>query len=338
MKNLSLLLLLVLSACASTPNAEPVNLCAGIMGANCTKGDGPKPLLSMTRHHRFRGLGAERTVQLMVQSPMLIGGKAADPSEWPASVYARAGNAACSATLVGERTLFMASHCMDDGGKVTFSAGANQYTARCTHHPEYRGNSTADWALCLVDRPVTGIAFEVLGVDKTVSVNDPLLLSGYGCIKPGGGGGNDGIFRIGNAVVKGTPYGKSYDIVTKGGAALCFGDSGGSAYLLLEDGTRFIIGVNSRGDINTTSYLPATYSATFVSWAGTWAKNNANVRLCGVHQDAMGCRHGNPDPTPDGKFEINAKAACVKGVVSPDYLQKKDAIIKSIKSSIDIFE
>jgi hypothetical protein len=333
-KKIALCLLLGVAACTSTPVTPPVSPCASLMTTNCIGGEGPKPIFSQYR----RGLGADKTVQLMVQSPMLIGGKAADPSEWPASVYARAGNAACSATLVGDRTLFMASHCMDDGGNVSFSAGANQYTARCSHHPEYRGNSTADWALCLVDRPVTGVPFEVLGVDKSVKVNDPLLLSGYGCIKPGGGGGNDGIFRIGNASVRAIPYSTTYDIVTKGGAALCFGDSGGSAYLLMESGKRFIIGVNSRGDIATMSYLPAVYSQTFVNWAKNWARSNANVRICGVHDDALGCRHGDPAPQPDGKFEINGKAACVKGAVAPEFLQQKESVIRAIREAIDIFQ
>lgn len=274
----------------------------------------------------------------MLQAPMLIGGKPADPSEWPASVYARAGNSACSATLVGERTLFIASHCVSDGGKVTFTAHANQYSARCSHHPEYRGNSTADWTLCLVDRPVTGIPFEMMGVDKTVAMNESLLLSGYGCIKPGGGGGNDGIFRIGNATVRGLPSASSYDIVTKGGAALCFGDSGGSAYQVTPTGQRFIVGVNSRGDISTMSYLPAVYSATFKSWSTEWAKANANVRICGLHNDALGCRYGQAEPQPDGKFEVNEKAACVKGAVAPEFLRQKESIVDSVRQAIKIFQ
>lgn len=343
MKPLSIALLLLVAACATTPGSPPSegpSLCAGI--ADCTK-----PLVAVKpaaqRVLAKHGISADKTVQLMVQSPMLIGGKPADPTEWQASVYASyksgGSSASCSATLVGERTLFMASHCMPNGGVVTFSAGANRYTARCTHHPEYRGNSTADWALCLVDRPVTGVPFEVLGIDQTVALKESLLLAGYGCIKPGGGGGNDGIFRIGAATVTGLPGGKSYDIVTRGGSALCFGDSGGSVYKTFPDGARYIVGVNSRGDIATMSYLPAVYSKTFVSWATDWAKTANNVRVCGLHLDALGCRHSDvtPPPQSDGKFEVTSAAACVRGVVTPEYLPKKDAIVEGVKKALDSF-
>lgn len=315
MKSLILFCLVALSACATLPSA-PSTPCGSKVAMN--------------------GLGSEKTVMRMVFQPMLIGGKPADAAEWPASVYARAGSSACSATLVGDRVLFIASHCVANGGQVTFSAHANNYTARCNQHPEYRKNATADWSLCLVDRPVTGVAFEVMGVDEKLEIGQPLLLSGYGCVKPGGGGGNDGIFRIGNADIKGLPSGKTYDIVTKGGAALCFGDSGGSAFKLMTDGNRHIVAVNSRGDISTMSYLPAVSSPTFLSWAQSWAKDANNVRICGIHDDALGCRSVGV-PLPDGNFEVQAKAACVKGTVQADYLDKKEQIVDGVKKTLDQF-
>jgi hypothetical protein len=232
---------------------------------------------------------------------------------------------------------------MPNGGTVSFSAGANQYKASCSHHPEYRngkGNATADWALCLVDRPVTGVPFEILGVNEVnaLQISTTMTLSGYGCVNPGGGGGNDGIFRVGQAKVTGLPSGKNYDIVTKGGAALCFGDSGGAAYYVFSDGARSILGVNSRGNISTMSYLPAVYAKTFVSWAISWAKDSANARICGLHSDALGCRSGSALPQPDGKFEVQTKAACVKGVVKPGYLQKKEKIVESVRNALVLEE
>lgn len=320
------ILALSLAACSTVPKQPEASPCAAL--TSCREERKPK---------KMAGLSADRTVQLMVQSPLLIGGKPADTAEWPASVYAKAGNSACSATLVGERVLFMAAHCMDNGGSVSFTAHANAYKAKCAHHPEYRGNDTADWALCFVDRPVTGVPFEVLGTEIHVAMNSTLLLSGYGCVKPGGGGGNDGIFRIGNATVKALPSGKNYDIATKGGAALCFGDSGGSAYLVT-DKARSIVGVNSRGDISTMSYLPSVASPSFISWAREWAYDAGNSRLCGVHDDALGCRgQENPPPQPDGRFELSSRAACVKGAIAPSHLDKKDEIVDTLKRTLDQF-
>lgn len=316
MKNLILILTVVLFGCSSIPSA-PIPKCTQVEKKNET------------------GLGAEKTVQIPVMNePALIGGKPAESAQWQASVYARSGNASCSATLVGDRVLFMAAHCMADGGKVTFSAHANQYSATCAHHPEYRTNQTADWALCLVDRPVTGVEFENLGVTYPLQLNQDLLLSGYGCVKKGGGGGNDGIFRIGIAQIRGLPGGKSYDIVTRGGAALCFGDSGGSAYSLSEDGRRRIVGVNSRGDISTMSYLPSVAQKTFSDWAIQWSASSNNVKLCGLHSDALSCRGASNEGAP---FEIDAKAACLKGTVKPEFIPRQTEIVDSLKSALDKF-
>jgi hypothetical protein len=312
---LSLLVLVYLSACVSVPtHSSP---CAN---------------LSPDCELKTAGLKASKTVQRAVLAPTLINGVPAEPNDWPASVYAKMGDAACSATVVGDRVLFMASHCMVDQGIVTFTAHANSYSARCSHHPEYAKNPTADWALCLIDRPVIGIPFEVLGIEEKLSIGDTILMSGYGCIHPGGGGGNDGIFRVGNAVIEGMPKNKTYDVVTRGGAAVCFGDSGGSAYHVHSNGARYVFGVNSRGDISTMSYLPGVFAPTFVAWAKVWARGSNNVKICGVHPDALGCRIND---LTDGKFELDSAAACVKGVIKSDYLGKKDAIVEKLRKAIN---
>lgn len=233
--------------------------------------------------------------------PTLIGGTPAKPEDWPASVYARMSGAACSATVVGEKVLLIASHCVSNGGTATFAVGTNNYSARCTHHPDYRRDSTADWALCLVDKTVAGGKYEMVAVDRepvACASGQTWRLTGYGCVRAGGGGGNDGVFRIGTANVQSCPN-RDHDTVTKGGAALCYGDSGGAAYLERGDGTRAIVGVNSRGDIRTTSYLSSTYDGTFKTWATTWANANGGQKICGLHADAVGCRDGaNPPPPP----------------------------------------
>lgn len=239
------------------------------------------------------GVGAEFTVQPLLQNTMLIHGVPAEPEQWPASIYARRKDSACSASIVGERVVFLASHCVPDGEAIFFSSNANNYQAFCYHHPDYdKGNMSADWALCLVERPVTGVLFESLGVHATLKIGDEVMLSGYGCVHAGGVGGNDGIFRIGLAKVEGLPFRKNYNVVTKGGAALCFGDSGGAGYLG-EGDRRVIFGVNSQGDQRSVSYLPTVASPVFVAWANSWAKKSNNVRICGLHKDALYCRNKN---------------------------------------------
>lgn len=239
------------------------------------------------------GVSAEFTVQPLLQDLMLIHGVPAEPSQWPASIYARRRDSACSATIVSDRVVFLASHCVPDGGKIFFSLNANNYEADCAHHPEYDGgNSSADWALCLVARPVTGVLFESLGIRSKIKIGQSVTLSGYGCIHAGGVGGNDGIFRVGQAKVQGLPYRKNYNVVTQGGSALCFGDSGGAGYVG-EGNSRVIFGVNSQGDQHAISYLPTVAVPTFIAWANSWAKKSNNVKICGIHLDALYCRNKN---------------------------------------------
>lgn len=221
----------------------------------------------------------------------LINGVPADLKLWPASVYASMGNSRCSATVVGKRTLMIASHCVGNGGTASFSVNAVKYSGTCTQAKEYQNNSTADWALCVLTKDVEGIPFEHLNIDDgKVRVDDEILLTGYGCIKPGGGGGNDGIYRIGKAKVTKVPKGSNHDIVTRGGAALCFGDSGGPAFAVDEKtGERWLVGINSRGDISKTSYLSSVATSVAQNFISEWATKNQQ-RICGVHSDAQGCR------------------------------------------------
>ncbi len=230
--------------------------------------------------------------------PDLIGGTPADPDEWPASVYASMSGASCSSTLIGEKVLLIAAHCVTNGGNASFTVGPNRYTARCTHGPDYVRDSTADWALCLVERAVDQIPFENLNTDPSVCVvGAKLMLTGYGCVRAGGGGGNDGVYRIGEAAIQSCPTNATNDIVTRGGAALCYGDSGGPAFLVTGQ-TRKLVSVNSRGDIRTTSYLSSVSTPKAKAFIADWKRVNG-VKICGVDGDAVRCRGANePDPDP----------------------------------------
>jgi len=268
----------------------------------------------------------------------LINGTPADIRDWPASVYARTSSSACSSTIVGERVVLSAGHCMRNNGTISFSVGGNEYTAVCTHHPEYRNNSTADWALCLTDKSVTGITFENVSSTVKVSKGMAVLLTGYGCTKPSGSGGNDGVFRTGEAVVTDMPYKSDYDVTTKGGAALCYGDSGGAAYIVenISGGTtdgsakREIFGVNSRGDIRTYSYLPALGLTVMQNFASSFMAKHG-VHICGLSKEAKACRDSLP-PKPKYDFEVNAHAACVRGKTHKGYESKIQSIIEKVRS------
>lgn len=271
----------------------------------------------------------------------LIKGRPADPKEFPASVYASMGNSRCTATVVGERTLLIAAHCVKDGGTAKFKADGIDYSSTCTHSPLYsqaawtrvkeaieKGqvsqftdlvNATADWALCVVNKPVANIQYEVINQDPDIlKEGNELLLTGYGCTQPGGNGGNDGIYRVGEAKIIGLPSGSDNDIVTSGGqpgAALCYGDSGGPAFLINPiDKKRVVVSVNSRGNIATTSYLCSTSTSAFKGFVTSWATKNKQL-VCGIHKEAKNCRGVKTEPDI---FEMLSPSMKLKITIQPD--------------------
>jgi len=230
------------------------------------------------------------------QAADLIGGEPAKPEDWPASVYARAGGAACSSTVVGERVVLIAAHCVSDGKSIEFAFGPQKYTAKCTHSPDYRRDTTADWALCLTDRKVDGVLPELVAQDGSWCAKGvKVRLTGYGCTRVGGTGGNDGVYRIGEAEVTSCPS-RDNDTVTKGGAALCYGDSGGPAFREYDDGSREVFAVNSRGDIRTTSYLASVFTAKAKSFFTSWQEKNG-AWICG-YPGSGPCRGSVVPPPP----------------------------------------
>lgn len=233
--------------------------------------------------------------------PTLIGGRMAEPKDWPASMYADLGGARCTATLIGEKVLLIAAHCVNNGGTAKFNAAGQNYTAVCTHSKDYATNPTADYNACEIDRAVTNIPFELINTNPDlIKVGEEILLTGYGCTQPGGKGGNDGTYRIGESRVSQLPSASSNDIVTVGPAALCYGDSGGPAFKLIGN-KRFQLSINSRGDIRTTSYLSSLATTQGKRFLTSWTEKTG-LKICGMHADAVGCRSeggpGTPPPPP----------------------------------------
>src|ERR1017187_7167549 len=76
-------------------------------------------------------------------------------------------------------------------------------------------------------------------------VGDKIELFGFGCVNPGGSGW-DGRLRHGFAEVTGFT---GFDAVSEHGSALCYGDSGGPAFMNGE-----LVSINSKGDISSTNY------------------------------------------------------------------------------------
>jgi hypothetical protein len=228
----------------------------------------------------------------------LIGGDAADPKDWPASFTTKHGNSKCTGTMIGPKALQLAAHCVGNGRTATITANGKTYTSTCTHSPKYKNDATADYALCLMAEAVDLPWYESVLTASTakMKVGDKLILGGMGGTQPGSGnGGNDGIFRVGEAPIIRMPTGNN-DIVTQGSSALAFGDSGGSAFWKDEKGILRIAGINSRGDIRKTSYLSAVFAKDGNDFYSSWVVTN-NAVICGISDAATKCR-GEDTPLP----------------------------------------
>lgn len=258
----------------------------------------------------------------MPPEPTLINGTVPDMKDFPATSF----TGSCTTTVIGENVAIIAAHCTSGmSSNITFPIGASRYTAKCDDASDYRQDTTADWSLCKVTKKVEGIEYEVINLDPALlGIGEKVLLGGYGCTDVGGRGGIDGQFRIGLAEIVSLPDARTNDIVTKNGAALCYGDSGGAAWSINPSGVREkLISINSRGDIRTTSYLSALHTEKFKKFIDSWTAANPDARICGYHADATDCRGAEP-PGPI-EFELSASPTKLKVTVNPGVISAQRA-------------
>ena len=218
----------------------------------------------------------------------LINGKPVDPGTWTEVIRITSNGSQCTATVVGPRVIATAAHCAANGATATFTIGTTNYSAKMFRSPLY-STKDHDVAVGVTAQDITGI--EPASVGGKASTGLGINLLGYGCTNPGGGGGNDGILRIGDTTVTGF---SGFDMVSRkaGGAALCFGDSGGPA-MLIENGKHLLLGINSKGNIQDTNYNTRTDLPESGDFYKTLATQE-NIQICGVNKD---CGTIPPQPT-----------------------------------------
>lgn len=222
-----------------------------------------------------------------------------NPSNWPGTFIAKAGDQQCTATLVGPRVLLTAAHCAGPGAEVriAFRDGSSA-TGRCDRPSSWSKLApSVDLALCLMRAPVlqTSVAYENISLNPArVPKNGGLVLAGYGCtdfanpVPPAVPS-----LTSGKALVDVPPGGLTYwpgwlltkSFTADGSAYLCKGDSGGAAFFVTGQ-VRQVVAVASAFESRTghkdfgRSYLTALSSAPVRTFLEDWVKDRS-AQVCG---------------------------------------------------------
>ena len=137
--------------------------------------------------------------------PTLINGRQVDRKQWQEVV--RIGARSCTGTIVGRNCAITAAHCGRNNARSVLEVVNDDGTLtsvnyRMIHHPGWRNQSNWDLAILVLESDVAIRAAKV-GADYTFANGKDVDLLGYGCTRPGGSGGNDGVLRFGESKVQG---------------------------------------------------------------------------------------------------------------------------------------
>src|SRR5437879_5474091 len=73
--------------------------------------------------------------------PEILNGKPAVASEWRATLQFESSGGFCTSTIIGEKVILTAGHCVANNAKALVVFNNKKLTVTCTHHTQYKGAS-----------------------------------------------------------------------------------------------------------------------------------------------------------------------------------------------------
>ncbi|MEQ8739356.1 MAG: trypsin-like serine protease [Hoeflea sp.] len=249
--------------------------------------------------------------------PLIIGGEQAKHQDWPSSLHFTAGGKNCTSTIIGDKALLSAAHCLSGTNRARVVVANTLIEVVCKLHPGYRTQAncntaslpqdivgcTADVAMC---RPVGEAAFpRSAGKFESIKMNgariqlaDKIVLLGFGCTIAGGPISSD--LQFGNATVVqvSSPGASSVDrykaleeyVKAMGPGISCDGDSGGAVFTD-KAGGRTILGLVSRGNLTSSTFIVDLRDDHILDWIRRW-ETDEKVAICGLNASANNCMGG----------------------------------------------
>lgn len=211
----------------------------------------------------------------------IIGGKPAgtdDPEIWGLRIEMPGGEAICTATLIGAKTLLTAAHCVE-GVSALYATNQNNMFAVAQsqwvdvvdtrQHPNYNPNNTSSGS----DIALVELAHTVTSKQKQWNMakidgfeGKPVRLVGYGVREDRQTSGEkyeveQTFANIDSALI---------EFNQRNGKGGCFGDSGGPALHTFADGVERVVGVTSFGEDQCQYSSFYTRVDTYASFITQW--------------------------------------------------------------------